>query len=40
MTFRKVYYCGVGCQKKDISRHRQEDGCGKRQEVRYGKITL
>ena len=31
--FRKVYYCGVGCQKKDICRHRQEDGCGKRQEV-------
>eukprot|EP00434_Breviolum_minutum_P015301 symbB.v1.2.013485.t1/scaffold957.1/size148979/3 len=30
---KQVYYCGVGCQKKDICRHRQEDGCGKRQEV-------
>ena len=26
----EVYYCGIGCQKKDISRHREEDGCGKR----------
>ena len=35
----EVYYCGVGCQKKDIGRHRQEDGCGKRQEVcRCGRV--
>ncbi|CAK9106735.1 unnamed protein product [Durusdinium trenchii] len=25
---KQVYYCGRDCQKKDIGRHRQEDGCG------------
>ena len=25
---KKVYYCGTKCQKQDLSRHRQEDGCG------------
>ena len=26
---KKVYYCGVKCQKQDLTRHRQEDGCGR-----------
>ncbi|CAE8602962.1 unnamed protein product [Polarella glacialis] len=27
---KEVYYCGVACQKADLTRHRQQDGCGKR----------